>query len=207
MRTVKSHRFPCLAPVLALIIPLILSGTTHAVDRPWVDLQDPAAVVRYLEGRLSIQATTLNIGAADGYDIDFKHDFIMTADIASVEDPGSGIYTLHTDNGFFSIGGGTPLLTGRFSAVNLEDNFDGTAWLDAELTYLSGILMSGTIGSGLISGTFDLSSFTDFLSDFEGNYTNMKLGAVSPVPIPAAGWLLGSALLGLAGFRRFLNRV
>lgn len=56
----------------------------------------------------------------------------------------------------------------------------------------------GTIGSG---GTFRV---TDY---FQGGtpYAVQFNGTVTPTPIPAAAWLLGSGLLGLVGLRRKQN--
>jgi len=56
----------------------------------------------------------------------------------------------------------------------------------------------------LVAGTYTLT----FTSGYAGGYDtvfidNVTLTSTSPVPIPAAVWLLGSGLLGLIGARRF----
>lgn len=64
-------------------------------------------------------------------------------------------------------------------------------------------------GYGTLPGLWDLIIFSDGwdsaagqLYMFDQTWGIFMEGSVAPVPVPAAAWLFGSALLGLAGMRR-----
>jgi hypothetical protein len=103
---------------------------------------------------------------------------------------------------------------------------DGYDWLDVTGTAsLDGILeldlLSGfapvvgdsfdILTASIISGMFDTTIFPTLagiewqlqtLIDFQGNTDVLRLSAVATVPVPAAAWLFGSALMGLGLMRR-----
>jgi hypothetical protein len=113
--------------------------------------------------------------------------------------------------------------TGTFTA-DLGANLTGTVNFGAGDTMLIDLL-GGTFteaddASGGPSLTFDNGSLTDFvffdaLFTFNSNFTSFDDGigssmfgdwrtavSITEVPVPAAAWLFGSALLGFAGLRR-----
>ena len=91
-----------------------------------------------------------------------------------------------TDIGFKDAGGGDPLeFLFSVTGGDLAGLYGGTG----------GIILTGT-------------GFTDW-ANYGGNtpFSGMSdTFAVSPIPVPAAVWLFGSALLGLAGFGRHSRR-
>jgi hypothetical protein len=76
---------------------------------------------------------------------------------------------------------------------------------------LSGAALASYIGTGsLMLDVFSNASFTGSFTGGNGTFPNSQSFVTNttvtydytPTPIPAAGWLLGSGLLGLAGLRR-----
>ena len=64
--------------------------------------------------------------------------------------------------------------------------------------YEFGDIQADGDGATSSTGTFRITDHYD-----TGIYTDVQItGTVSPVPVPAAVWLLGSGLIGLVGFRR-----
>jgi hypothetical protein len=101
------------------------------------------------------------------------------------------------------------------SGVGFVSGFNGTTGVDigtnANQISVFGI---GETSGAPIWGIFDLvnNSFTSYLFTSDGNpnvegaqpaILPLASGTVSAVPVPAAGWLLLSALGGLVGFKRF----
>lgn len=73
-------------------------------------------------------------------------------------------------------------LVGEFDLLNLAVLTSGLDW---QLDYL-----------------FDFMGSTDFVRLSVVSAETGGPGTVSPVPLPAAAWLFGSAMLGLFGFSR-----
>ena len=105
-------------------------------------------------------------------------------------------------------------MVGLFSADGtlLEVNDDGGPGYDASLTFTIG--NPGTFYAAVTGfDDFDFDGIADIFED-EGSGSgipstnfqyNLQISAVDgpqPVPVPAAAWLLGSALLGLARRRK-----
>jgi hypothetical protein len=115
--------------------------------------------------------------------------------------------------GSFSIGGtvasigansGT-LLTGGLTDIGFNDAGGGDP-LEFLFSVTGGDLagLYGGTGGIILTGTGFTSWATSFQNaDFAGMSDTFT---VSPVPVPAAVWLFGSALLGLAGFGRHSRR-
>lgn len=59
---------------------------------------------------------------------------------------------------------------------------------------------SGATGGIILSSISDPTGDWDFTADFTGD--GFAVSDVAPIPVPAAVWLFGSGLLGLAGFGR-----
>jgi hypothetical protein len=79
---------------------------------------------------------------------------------------------------------------GGFVAVS-SDYVSGTN-LSASATIIGGSLV------GLSTGTF----VSTFSSGGVSDTITVRVGQVSPVPIPATAWLFGTALLGLGAMKR-----
>jgi hypothetical protein len=88
--------------------------------------------------------------------------------------------------------------TGQFTLVGLN------LWRVGQNSYLSNQSLPNSLtGPGANSGlylTFVNASQQQIWAQFGGSFT------VTPVPVPAAAWLFGSALAGLAGARLRKNR-
>jgi len=107
---------------------------------------------------------------------------------------------------FFYDGGLWASATLNFLQVDVDNSSDASAtgFGSANLTsyglndafFNEVMLLTG--GTGLL--TFDISGFTPINST--GDFTSTGRISVSAVPLPAALWLFGPALLGFMGFRR-----
>jgi len=107
--------------------------------------------------------------------------------------------------GSLQVDGGLAL-SATFSDLMITSIVGGTVTWSADLTYTGGSLAGG-LTAGLVEGGFNgINGFSmgqSLLGEtFSGTGGLGKLGAVSAVPVPAAVWLFGSGLLGLAGIAR-----
>jgi hypothetical protein len=147
-------------------------------------------------------------------DQNYKVETILTyANITTSTGPGTGTVTIYSDGGSLP---GSELMSADFDIVPNPSNSIrqvGAVNLDWNLS-------SGTYWIGFISHKDNyrlgvnprLTSLTAYASSFNAdppNYSesgqNISLvlrGEVSTVPIPAAAWLFGSALVGLVGLAR-----
>lgn len=116
-------------------------------------------------------------------------------------------FTLTSDtsgSGTLSVDGGAAL-SASFTNLSIVYTFGGLADWNADLTYTGGSLVGGLSG-GHVEGGFNgiTGMFTTMQSllgqTFSATNGIAKVGAV--VPVPAAVWLFGSGLLGLAGIAR-----
>lgn len=94
---------------------------------------------------------------------------------------------------------GTGLGIDILNANGLEILPDGTAYLAANFD--NGTSQTVLYSINLLTGKATLSGSSLFSSTFDGTINGLS-AAPSAVPVPAAAWLFGSALLGLVGFRR-----
>lgn len=78
----------------------------------------------------------------------------------------------------------------------------GFSWevADGDISY--GVAPGGTLGGFIGESGGPQSSFVAYLEDSEGNQSVFTGETTSVVPIPAAAWLFGTALFGLAGVSR-----
>ena len=123
---------------------------------------------------------------------------------------GNGVITAADINGFvFTAGGGcwstdiTTCPAGTTAQSNSPVNAANVS-VDGIGAPTGGTIESGIpLGQGALPMTIDFDNGTFFI---DGSVAASTLGAdfqvTSPVPIPAAVWLFGSALLGLVGVRR-----
>ena len=199
------------ASLLIAALALCISGPAQAallnLTQDFPDVSSNFINVAYTEGSDSLTASgfatnlVLVSGGADNAIAGGSFDLS-----ASVDDSGS------LSSGNISIGGtilglgfnsGT-LLTGTLSDIGFVDG--GGDPLEFLFSVTGGDLSSiyGGTGGVILSS----SGFTGWGADF----TNSPFAgladtfAVSPVPVPAAVWLFGSALLGLVGYGRQSRR-
>lgn len=108
------------------------------------------------------------------------------------------------------------VLTGTSAGQWSPDTNGGTASNFGQFSFK----WDGPVSSGLSDLTFDILAAGDFVSNSDQRIFAAKIaseqagnaggfvstGAVSAVPLPAAGWLLLTALLGLLGWSRARGR-
>jgi len=170
---------------VALLIPCIASAD---VFRPYLEIVN-------LNGDTGAVLTDFGGGNFE-FDIDATATAILTtADLFDITDQAFSLHatfdnpTDGTFSGTFSVAG--DLLAGTFSNLSVAIFSSGTIDFAADLLYTSGSLM-GDLSGGRIEG---------LQSGITGQLQT-KLGSVTVVPVPAAVWLFGSGLLGLAGIAR-----
>jgi len=98
--------------------------------------------------------------------------------------------TLYTDE--MDVEGGAAMF---FTA---EGIFDG-------ISYLSVLESPGFESNGFVNGPFDVSGY-DNTGLVDGTWQVGSYSSISAVPVPAAIWLFGSGLIGLAGIGRRKNQ-
>jgi hypothetical protein len=155
---------------------LVAKGTALTVDDDGVGA--PEGIVG---GTFDLSAIIDDVGSLSGGSI------IIGGTVASIgANSGTLLTGTLTDIGFKDAGGGDPLeFLFSVTGGDLAGLYGGTG----------GIILTGT-------------GFTSWVTSFQNaSSTGMSdTFTVSPVPVPAAVWLFGSALLGLAGFGRHSRR-
>ena len=138
-----------------------------------------------------------------------------TAGILLVDDDGDGLeefrWTFNLLNDGYNTS--TESITSASIAVTLTEAGNGSMDIAAELEVGDIQEYSWTVTTG--TETFILTSITSLSAtgllemeieadggSFYFNEAELNANAVSAVPVPAAAWLFGSGLLGLAGFAR-----
>jgi len=150
-----------------------------------------------------------NGNATDSYTID-KGKYDLHADF--IYDPELGAFVLDTTKGK-----NTVTIAGKLTIPSLDIDLKGTlftAGLDSWAYSGSLIGFNTTITGGLICGTVFACTTHEsaYLSLADGGFDpNLDLKhvsgtAVTTIPLPAAAWLLGSGLLGLAGISLKLKK-
>jgi len=187
------------ASTLAAALMLVLAPAVASADvvKPYLAVDNLAGDTGVAKSGslLTMDGTAFTL-ITTGAPIDIADEpFALAATFVS--DDGFGSYTF--GSGTLNIG---TLLAATFSSLTVESLGFGVGNFFADLTYTGGS-MKGSYTNGRVEGSF----FGATTDNFSGNFTAADLtavavGQVQPVPVPAAGWLLGSALLGLAGLGR-----
>ncbi len=178
----------------------MVSGANAALTYPALDIQT-------LTGDTGITST------ATSFTIDataFK--IILDSASSSFIDIPDQTFLLKSDTsgaGTISVNGGSSF-SGSFTNLTvyyLGGTFS-TGGFTADVNYLGGSLVSG-LTSGRIEGGFAGATYSGtpgliipFGTIFTADTISAKLGQVQTVPVPAAVWLFGSGLIGLAGIAR-----
>ncbi len=182
------------------------SGGTGSLGGSGADLPDNALVLTFVNNgtdtvRLTIDGANLPVGTGKLSDVWFNLD--PSLNITSFTYV-SGVVAQSTSTGSFNVGGGAGNFDVLFEyspAGPTGDFFSGSSsvydLVGAGLTEsLFNFLSSG---ASPLAAAFHLNITGNVIDDEEqgGHY-----GATSVIPIPAALWLFGSSLLGLAAFKR-----
>ncbi len=184
--------------ILICVVGLMgmVSGANAAVTYPALDIQ-------VLSGDTGITstATSFTIDATAFGIIDARGSFIDIPDQTFLlESDTNGAGTINVDSG--------SSLSASFSNLTVYYLGSGQGQFFADLDYLGGSLVSG-LSTGRIEGGFAGATYDGtagliipFGTVFTADTISAKLGQVQVVPVPAAVWLFGSGLLGLAGITR-----
>jgi hypothetical protein len=124
--------------------------------------------------------------------------FNLSATIDATGALGGGALTIDGTVASLGFNSGT-LLTGNLTAFGFPDAGGDPLEFLFDVTGGDAAGLYGSAPGGVI-----LSGVTGFTGDFSTNFTGdgFAVSDVAPVPIPAAVWLFGSGLLGLAGIGR-----
>jgi len=186
--------------ITVAVLFLLGSGSAFAtVVGPWIDVQNKSIDAGTLSnsGLLTIDATAINIYSSPTDSTLINEDFRLSANYTGITGT-----TYNFNNGNLTIGS---LLVATFNNLTIDSL--GTdilgnlnAVFSSDLSYTggstAGSFLTGRIEGGLfnVSGNFD--------GSFTAANTIAVVGSISPVPLPAAIWLFGPALLGFIGFGR-----
>ena len=135
-----------------------------------------------------------------GDSFDFSWNLIAQVGITSILiDAGAGDSLFDTTfGGAFGTDGSA--LGKDFSVVSSSADYDITA------TYIDAIGVGGNAAVGDLYRSlfidFGQRAYTGTLRFFQDTDNLLLAGDINPVPVPAAAWLFGSALLGFFGFSR-----
>ena len=172
--------------LLGMVVLFAATSESAALVFPVLEL-NPVTVTGTTSGITMTGAAPFIFSDSTTILTDFSPDlaFSLTSDVS-----GSG--SLLVDGG--------SVLSATFSNLAVVHLFSGNVSWDAALTYTGGSL-AGSLASGRIEGVFaGVGGFTGVQSllgaDFSASGGIAKIGAV--VPVPAAVWLFGSGLLGMA---------
>ncbi len=186
------------------ILPLVMApGLASAtITFPALDVQDFPAdagfnltdAVDDINDAVSIEATVFTIildSASNTQDIaDQSFSLSAGGQAGNFYDAGIGGGVL---SGIFTVGGG--LLTGAFNELYVIDLGGDNYQVFADVYYTGGSLAAGFDTSDtVVDGRLELAVFGSSNGNLSG-----KLGQINAVPVPAAVWLFGSGLIGLAG--------
>jgi len=172
--------------ILILPVAMLIPGISNAaVVLPALDIQNFGN-----DSGMSLSASTLDIGAT-AFSIATNGAPVDIPDVAFSLITSSGSYDASNGSGSFngSITIGS-LLTADFTQLTIIDLSGGDYSFSGDVNYTGGS-MKGNFSSGRIEGTTTST-----------NIVVAKLGQITVVPVPAALWLFGSGLLGLAGIAR-----
>ena len=131
-----------------------------------------------------------SLGADAGSDLTAGYQFLGSSSGLSVGDSGENING--TGDTVVNSGGSIALF---FTEEQVGTTFDVEAYL---FTYISDNLRDECDSCEAIHESSNRSAFADFADTATLSFT----GGIAAVPVPAAVWLLGSALVGLVGIRR-----
>lgn len=178
----------CVSRLVSVAVMMLPGFLNAAVVLPALDIQDMGDDLGATVTTTSfdIDATAFTI-ITNGAPIDIDDEaFTLTSTSGSYDPTADSGWGYGLFSGTFTVGAG--LLSGSFSDLEVFGYGNDTAFdFEADLIFDSGSLKGGFDG-GRIEGLI------------AEDIVEAKLGAV--VPVPAAVWLFGSGLIGLAGIAR-----
>ena len=183
---------------LCLLVPLGANAATVAVGSTTINFNGSSATTsRYMTNHWSANPLALQ-GGLMGPDVDY-YEVTLTEFTSSREDPNHIDFVSHLQGGSreFKLCGGYSNCDGPVEigvTTNISQSpvvyfFDRlVVGAPNQTNSGSGLIVwgSGTPGTETVVGALNVTAF----------------GNVSAVPLPAAAWLFGSALLGLIGYSR-----
>lgn len=192
--------------LMFVLIAFISTHASAAVDLDWpmFDIQNGAG-----DSGFSTDGTTMEIDAtlqaalqAPGVPLDgpaVTGDVYITADFIQTLNPNQFSF----GNGVLSVTDGADLLlSATFSDMIISVNSSlSQAFLATDLTYTGGLFAVGLSEGRLEGAVFNLSAL-DLSGVATATTTILKVGEISNVPLPMAGYLLGGALLVMFRFFR-----
>lgn len=199
--------------IFAVLIFLVLASfsmvSLAAVEAPYLELEFLPGDNRVTLTTAAIKTLTLEgqVTAIFTDNTTFTdipdEPFSLTTTIASSIPDGSGNYLHIATGGTLNVDNGN-LLSANLTNISLFSTTFNQHIFSADLIYTGGSLIPNGVNSGRIEGNFTgpLATLSTAYISNGTELINAKVGAISPVPIPAAIWLFGSALLMLFGFRK-----
>lgn len=161
--------------------------------------------IELINGRNSSSYRSIDLS---GFNIDANSYFVVCGDANLVANCN---YSFTTTNSWFQ--NGAPDAVALYESTNLLDSlsYEGALPLFTEGDFLtindnnSDIASLARIANGIDSNNnaldFQLGCITPGSANIAG-VGNCSVSSVSAVPLPAAGWLFGSGLIGLVGLAR-----
>ncbi len=117
-----------------------------------------------------------------------------------------GGYTFSTNSAFTIAGSnGSPSITGTITSGSITPQVIGTHQVKMNVNNITGVIVPPELQSyyGLNAASYDGFINLTVATRTDGTqYISFGYIEIRPVPIPAAGWLLGTGIIGLLGIRR-----
>ena len=198
----KKSDLYALCMLFGLLFTLNTSHAFVAIFPTAFDIDNRISVYNYEITTTCIGLCSDTIGGVPIPDLNITDEFFIPffpdAGISSILSPTGWSGVIEANNDLFGLGNNAGVIHWSASAGNelaLNDS-------------LSGFMYSSTV-SGSVKAPFRLhytaGGFLDGDPPIPASPLALQAGLkpVSQVPLPAAVWLFGSALLGLVGFRKF----
>lgn len=205
-----------------ILLPILLAFNVSAASASTLTWTDWSASTT---GTLNFGSSTVGVSYSGPYDsVDASGSGIAyyynnpVAFSSVVNGPTTGLIRLNGGStATRTISFNTPVVDPYMALVSVgqpglavDYNFDAPftivsqgcgSWGCGTLSNPSGNTLLGNEGNGVIkfTGTFSQISWTTTQAEYWHGFT---VGAVAPVPVPTAAWLLCSGLLGLVGIAR-----
>jgi hypothetical protein len=193
MQSVNNTLLGKISASLVLTLAMLSYSVGSKAASLGLTLYDPDITSQYLSTNYNATTDLLTIDGGAGFGntidgLDIGATFTLVADISA-----GGI-----------LNSGTINISGYIEGDLLELGYENNGGQVLEFTFnpTGGSLLPDYLGNngGIILSVTGYND-NDFNTDFTGNAA-ATFGNTAPIPVPAAVWLFGSALMGFFGFRR-----